>query len=511
LLSSKTTILETEFMEQSKKNEEPQPDWYENFLDNYDYQNPRPGQVLEGKIIRMEDDGILVDIGLKRDALVPSKDLSQVDEEYLSKLDVGDQIIVYVLNYAVGDKELLVSLSKGLEHQSWEKAEKYMQEGLNMELQIIGYNRGGLIVKFETLRGFLPFSLVPEIHGIRSPKRAEKIKNDMVGTEMNMKIIEVARQRNRLIFSAAAALEEQRKERLKELEKGQIITGRVVSIVDFGAFVDLSGVDGLIHISQLDWKKVKHPSEVLSVGDEVQVKVINVDVERERISLSRKSLLPSPWETIAETLHAGDYVEGRVTRIVDFGAFVELPAGVEGLVHISQMGYSSSQDPKNSVKPGETVLLRVLEVHPDRKRVALSMRQVPLEKQIAWAMEYQEEPILTQQAPGSIDVKLPADVEEKPVDETPVQVEQLEEAQVEIDQIAEQPEAEIPDENLSQDQLLADKIEEEEKLDVAEIPSDAAPDEASQAKDPDLSPDERVPDGADSQENTPADTPPTEG
>ena len=509
MLSSETTILETEFMEQPKNNEEPQPDWYENFLDNYDYQNPRPGQVMEGRIIRMEDDGILVDIGLKRDALVPAKDLSQVDETYLSQLKVDDQILVYILSYAVGDKELLVSLSKGLEHQSWEKAEKYMQEGLNMELPIIGYNRGGLIVKFETLRGFLPFSLVPEIHSIRSPKRAEKIKNDMVGTQMNMKIIEVARQRNRLIFSAAAALEEQRKERLKELEKGQIITARVVSIVDFGAFVDLGGVDGLIHISQLDWKKVKHPSEVVSVGDEVQVKVINVDVERERISLSRKSLLPSPWETIAETLHAGDYVEGRVTRIVDFGAFIELPAGVEGLVHISQMGYSSSQDPKNSVKPGETVLLRVLEVHPDRKRVALSMRQVPLEKQIAWAMEYPGELITPPRVTETADTQQPEETEAKPTEEIPAQVEQSAEAQADLVHDANQ--SESSNEDLSKEQLSAPESQAKEELDETDVQINTQQDESSEAVPEDLSPIEEAAAATDSQENISPDTAPPSG
>lgn len=375
-------------MEQPSNKDNQQPDWFENFLSDYDYQSPKPGQVLDGAVIRMDEEGILVDVGLKRDALIPARDLSQVDESILASLEVGDIVTVYVLSQGAGDRDLMVSLSKGIEHQSWEKAEKYLQEGITVELEIIGYNRGGLIVKYETLRGFLPFSLVPEIHGVRSPRRAERIKNNLVGKQIELKIIEVARNRNRLIFSAAAAQEDKRRKRLEELERGQIITGQVVSIVDFGAFVDLDGVDGLVHISQLDWKKVKHPSEVVRVGEEIEVKVIDVDVERERVSLSRKSLLPSPWETIEETLKEGDYVEGRVTRIVDFGAFVALPIGIEGLVHISQIGYSSTQDPKTAIKPGETVLLRILEIHPERKRIALSMRQVPLEKQIAWAMEH---------------------------------------------------------------------------------------------------------------------------
>ncbi|MBN1149031.1 MAG: S1 RNA-binding domain-containing protein, partial [Anaerolineales bacterium] len=383
-------------MDQPHSQENQHTESFENLLENYDYQTPQPGQVLEAIIIHIQEDGILLDAGQKRDALVPAKDLNQVDESYLSNLKPGDQVFVCVISQAIGDQELLVSLSKGIEHQSWEKAEKYMQDGLTLELEIVGYNRGGLIVKFETLRGFLPFSLVPEIHGIRNPKRAEKAKNELVNTQMAMKVIEVIRQRNRLIFSAAAAQEEQRRERFEELQKGQIITGRVVSIVDFGAFVDLGGVDGLVHISQLDWKKIKHPSEVVKIGDEIEVKITNIDIERQRISLSRKALLPSPWEVIGETLHTGDYVEGRITRVVDFGAFVELSIGVEGLIHISQLGYSSTQDPKNAVKPNEIVLLRVLEIHPERKRVALSMRQVPLERQIAWAMEHLEEEGVTE-------------------------------------------------------------------------------------------------------------------
>lgn len=394
-------------MDQPTENANEQPEWFENVLDQYDYQSPKPGQLLEGTILSIEEDGILVDIGRKRDGLIPARDIEKVDNLVIENLSVGDQIMVYVLNSAIGDRELLVSLSKGIEHQSWIKAQKYLEENVVVELDVIGHNRGGFLIQFEMLRGFLPFSLAPEIQKIRSIKRAERIKNEIVGTKMELKIIEVERQRNRLIFSAMAALEEKRKQRMQELEKGQIISGQVVSIVDFGAFVDLGGVDGLVHISQLDWKKVKNPSEVVKVGDDIDVKIIDVDLERERISLSRKALLPSPWDLLGESLQPGDYIEGRITRLVDFGAFVELPVGVEGLIHISQIGYSSAQDPQTAVKPGETVLLRVLEINPERKRIALSMRQVPLERQIAWAMEHLGEeavPITLEEEPKMEDV-----------------------------------------------------------------------------------------------------------
>jgi len=369
------------------QNNEKQPQWYENFLNEYDYHSPKTGDIIDGTIISIEGEGFLVDIGLKRDAVVQTKDLSKLEENYVSSLKVGDVVTVFILGQAEGDKELQVSISKGIEYASWKKAEKIMGENTIVNLEVVGHNRGGLVLKFDNLRGFLPFSLVPEIQSIRNPKHAERVKKNLMGSTIQVKVIEVAQYRNRLIFSALAAQEEKRSERLKELKKGQIIKGRVSSIVDFGVFVDLDGIDGLVHISQIDWKKVKHPNEILKVDDEIDVKIISIDVEKQRVSLSRKAVLPSPWDTIGETLEAGDYIEGKVTRQVDFGAFVRLPYGIEGLIHISQVGYSSSQDPKTAIKPGETVLLKVLEVNPEKKRVALSMRQVPLEKQIAWAME----------------------------------------------------------------------------------------------------------------------------
>ncbi len=208
-----------------------------------------------------------------------------------------------------------------------------------------------------------------------------------MGKYIDVKITEVDAERRRLTSSSELAQSEVRQKLLDKYKKGQIITGRVVKVVDFGAFVDLGGIDGLIHVSQLSWKKVVHPNEVVKIGDELEVKIIEVDRERQRIGLSRKALLPGPWQTLSEELKAGDYVEGIVTRLVDFGAFAKIPQGIEGLIHTSQIGYSSHQDPQNAIKPGDRVLLKVLDVKPERKRVALSMRQVPMERQIAWAMD----------------------------------------------------------------------------------------------------------------------------
>ncbi len=386
---------------------------FKDLLEEYDYQLPKPGDILQGIILSTDEEGILVDVGLKRDAIVSSREFSQLGEEFVNDLKPGDQVVVYLLNQPVGDQELHVSLTKGIEHQSWEKVESYLQSNEIVELEIVGKNRGGFLVKFEKLVGFLPFSQVPEVRAARSPGLAEKIKQGLMESTMPLKVIEVVRPRNRLIFSALDAQAEKRKQRLEALQVGQIIEGKVVNIVDFGAFVDLEGVDGLVHVSQLAWEKIKHPTEVVKIGDEIQVKVTQVDVERERVSLSRKALLPSPWDLAGENYKAGDYIEGVVMRVVDFGAFVRLSTGIEGLIHLSQLGYSAAQDPHEAVKRGERVLVRVLDVNPERRRISLSMRQVPLERQIAWAMgalpEVETPPAETRPADSAQTPDLPPD------------------------------------------------------------------------------------------------------
>lgn len=387
---SETALLEATGTTQQANENENNPAWYDQFLEDYAYEMPQKGQVLEGKILRIDEDALLVDVGMKRDAIVPNRDLSNVDDDVLDNLSVGDEILVYVLRPPVGDQDLLVSLNKGIEHENWDQAETYLEDGTTLDLEVVGHNRGGLLVNFESLRGFLPYSQVPELRRTRDPKRAEEIKRSMIGTKLPVKIIEVNRKRRRLIFSARAAQDERRKQRLEGLEVDQIIHGPVVNIVKFGIFVDLDGVDGLVHISKLDWQRIDHPSDLFKVGDEVDVKVIEVDVERERVSLDRKSLLPSPWDTFEQNHQPGETIEGLVTNVLDFGAFVEVADGVEGLVHVSEIGYSSSGNPRDVVKKGEKVLVRILDIDTERERISLSMRQVPLERQIAWSLENSE-------------------------------------------------------------------------------------------------------------------------
>lgn len=359
--------------------------WFEE-LNEYELRNPRPGQVLLGRVVRKDADSVLVDVGYKSDALVEQKDIEKLPQDFFQNLSIGDEVYVEVLRPASGEKELLVSLSKGLDAQSWEKAKLYQANNQILSLQIHSYNRGGFLIKFETLMGFLPFSQVPEFQKVKSARKLEALKKKFIGVTLDVKILEVVREQNRLIFSVLAAEIEKRRQRLAQIKKGQILTGKIRNLTSFGAFVDLNGVEGLIHITQLDWREIKHPSEVVRVGEEVQVKVIKVDASQERIALSRKALLPSPWETILDEYQVGDYVEGRITRLAEFGAFVKLPIGVEGLIHTSQIGYTASTEAKEAVKPGDHVLVRILSIEPKKKRISLSMRKVPLEKQIAWAV-----------------------------------------------------------------------------------------------------------------------------
>ena len=284
--------------------DESQP--FDQLLAEYGYEQPRSGQLVSGTIVKKEPDYLLVDIGAKRDAVIPARDLGMVSDEIIEDLKVGDEIQVVVLRPAIGDNDLLVSLNKGIQKGDWITAQEYYDSGGILELEVIGHNRGGLLVQFESIRGFLPHSQVPELQRARDHTTAQSVKSKLVGEKMKMKIIEINPSRNRLIFSVQAAMEKQRVERLEELDVGQIVEGPVVNIVDFGAFINLGAIDGLIHISELDWQRIEHPSEILSAGEVVEAKVLEVDIDQERVSLSRKSILPNPWEQFESEFNPGE-------------------------------------------------------------------------------------------------------------------------------------------------------------------------------------------------------------
>lgn len=427
---------------------------FADLLEEYEYDRPKRGQIVEGEVIRIYEDMILVDIGAKRDAVVPRSDLSNLSNEYLENISRGDKIPVYVDRAATGDDELLVSLEKGLMQEDWDRVQQYKEDDTVSELEIVGYNKGGVLVQFGRLEGFIPNSHITEIRRGVSRQERDQSKADMIGDKLECKVLEVDQKQSRLLFSERDAKQERRDRRLQELDEEQVLTGKVVNIVDFGAFVDLGGVDGLIHISELDWERIDHPSEVVNLGEDVEVKVIDVDAERERVSLSRKARLPSPWQKVQEKYEPGDLLEGTVTNVRDFGAFVEIPEGVVGLVHVSEIGFGGSGNPRELVKRGDTVLCRVMDIDPDKERMSLSMQRVTYDEQISWMVDNVEEAerqgevsqfaaAMTEAVKEEATEPLPSELAEE-IGESVETEDELVESEAEAE-VEEAPEAEVPE------------------------------------------------------------------
>lgn len=348
-------------------------------------ETPRRGELRTGTIARISGNDILVDIGAKSEGVIPASEVERMSEEERAELVVGKELPVYVVRTGDRDVGILLSATRAMEESDWTRAEKMMQDQEVFEGQVGGYNKGGLIVKVGNLRGFIPASQV----SLSRRRRAEGETPDkrwgkMVGEPIIARVIEVDRRRNRLILSERAAAREARKamkERLiGDLQPGEVRTGRVISLADFGAFVDIGGADGLVHLSEISWKRLAHPSQALEVGQEVQVKVLAVDTDRRRISLSMRELEPDPWETIVSSLQEGQLVEGRITKITKFGAFASLTVAdgyeVEGLIHISELADRRIEAPDEVVQEGQAVTLRVIKVDRDRKRIGLSLKRV---------------------------------------------------------------------------------------------------------------------------------------
>lgn len=355
------------------------------------------GQMVRGVIMAKRDNEIIVDIGGKSEGIVPPQDLSRLDEEFLSRLNVGDEIVAYVLTPEGREGHVVLSLSQARAEYDWEQAKRWLENKTTIEAEVIETNRGGVVVRVGHLRGFVPGSQLvprPETRGAASP---EERFAPLKGQALKLKVIEVNRKRKRLILSEREAEREEREKRrqelLQELRKGEVRHGRVTSLTRFGAFVDLGGIDGLIHISELSWGRVDHPSDVLQVGDEVDVYVLDVDRERGRVSLSLRRLLPKPWETVLERYAIGQVVEGTVTQVVPFGAFVRLDDGIEGLVHISELANRYVSHPHEVVKEGDRVQVRILNIDPEARRMGLSIKQVDEEEyvEIDWVEADEEE------------------------------------------------------------------------------------------------------------------------
>jgi small subunit ribosomal protein S1 len=358
-------------------------------LEDWDYQRPKRGQVRTGVILAIRDQEIIVDVDAKRDGVVPYADMQRLGPEALKKLSVGDEVPVYILRPEDADGNLLVSLYQARTEKAWQRAAELAESGAVWEGEVIGFNKGGLVVPLDDIRGFIPASQVPGFpHGLSQEERLQRLA-EMVGETLTVKVIEINRRNRRLILSATSAQRQWRKrqrERLfDELREGEVRKGVVSSLCSFGAFVDLGGADGLVHISELSWQRVRHPREVVNVGDEVEVYVLRLDPDKKRIGLSLKRLQPEPWALVEDKYELGQLVEGVVTNVVDFGAFAEIEEGVEGLIHVSELTDGSISHPREVVKKGDLLLLRIIRIDARRKRLGLSLKRVLESEWAEWA------------------------------------------------------------------------------------------------------------------------------
>ncbi len=349
-------------------------------VEDWDYQRPRRGEVRTGVIVAIRDQEIIVNVGDKRDGIVPFADMQRMGAEALARLSPGDTVPVFIMHPEDPEGNLLVSLYLGKQEEAWRRAQELAESGEVWEGQVIGYNKGGLVVPVDDIRGFVPASQVPGFPpGLDQEERIKRL-SAMVGEKLFVKIIEINRRKRRLILSAMAAQRQWRKEQrerlLRELREGQVCRGVVSSLCSFGAFVDLGGADGLIHLSELSWRQVRHPREVLQVGQEVEVYVLHLDQDKKRIALSLKRLQPEPWALVEERYELGQLVEGVITNVADFGAFAAIGEGVEGLIHVSELADAPISHPRDVVKRGDLLLLRIIRIDTRRKRLGLSLKRV---------------------------------------------------------------------------------------------------------------------------------------
>jgi small subunit ribosomal protein S1 len=335
------------------------------------------GEVVRGKVVRVDKDEVLVDIGYKSEGVIPVAELSiRRSVNPADEVQVGDDIDALVMTKEDAEGRLILSKKRARFEMAWKRIEAAAESGEPVDGNVIEVVKGGLILDLG-VRGFLPASLV-------DIRRVQDL-DEFLGQTLRCKVIELNRSRNNVVLSRRAVLEEERKEMrqaiLDRLSPGDVVTGTISNIVDFGAFVDLEGIDGLIHISELSWSHVNHPSELLDIGQEVQVKVLDIDRERQRISLGLKQTQSDPWQQVIESYEQGEIVEGRVTKVVTFGAFIEVVPGVEGLVHISELAQHHVENPREIVSPGQTVRAKIIEMDAERRRLSLSLKRVEGEGQ----------------------------------------------------------------------------------------------------------------------------------
>jgi small subunit ribosomal protein S1 len=456
---------------------------------SFDYEPPHRGEIRDAIILQIEPNEIIVDMGAKQDGIVTAQDLDRLDPEYRASLQVGQTVPVYVLNPRDSDGNLVVSINMGLQQYDWNEARRLLDNDEVVEVTVTGHNRGGILVKWKMLEGFIPSShMVTVSAGLQGNERREAL-DDLRGQKVGVKVIEVDQDRRRLIFSEREAQREWRAQQkarlLSTLSEGDVVRGTVTGLRDFGAFVNLGGADGLIHVSELAWHRVDHPRDVLKVGQEIDVYVLSLDRTTNRIALSRKRLLPDPWDSALERYHEGMLVEGTVTNVVDFGAFIALDDGLEGLLHLSEMGDGSLKEPHSYVKKGDRLQLRISRLEPDQRRVGFTQR---------WGVE-QDEAISAEEPVADVEPEAAAEVEEEtvaPVEEVEpaLEAEEAEEAELaaSVEEVEPAPAEEEAESTLPVDetaQAVEEPVEDdtEELADLTDEDEDTEEDEESDEDD----------------------------
>ena len=447
--------------------------------DAFSVELPKSGEIRQGTIASISQGQILVSIGAKSEGVIAGRELEVIDAEDRDAFEVGQEIPVFVVSPEDSNGNVVLSYKRAQEQMAWVSVEEQMEDDTVIESKVIGYNKGGLIVGVHGLRGFVPASQIGVLRRSQAVgDTPEQRWAKMIGEPISVRIIEVDKSRRRLICSERAASSESRqsiKERvIDELEEGSVYTGRVTSLADFGAFVNINGADGLVHLSELSWDRIQHPKEMLEVGQEVKVKVINIDREKRRIGLSLRALSDDPWRTRVEKFSVGQLVEGIITRLTKFGAFARLEGDIEGLIHISEISDTRIEHPKEVLKEGEVVALRIIRIDPEQHRIGLSVRKVD-----SAAFADKDFKLLTQEFDqlDEEETEVEEQVAEKPVEEeTPAEAK--EEPMAEEQPVEEEAPAVVKEEPVAEEQ----PVEETPVEETAEVEQPAEAEEESPTK-----------------------------
>jgi len=360
-----------------------------NFLLEGEVYLPSAGEIRQGRIVEIHNNEILVDIGAKSEGLIPNQETSSYDSATRALLQEGQEILVFITNPEDNNGNIILSYRRAAEEQDWQLASDLLESQDAIDTEIVGFNKGGVLVSVGQLRGFVPNSQMrrDRLQEGEADSRQSAYQS-MIGQPMLAKVIEVDRPRNRLILSEQAASREIRQARkselLSSLEEGAVFEGQVVNLADFGAFVDIGGIEGLVHLSEMSWKRIQKPGDMLQKGDTVKVQVLSVDQDRQRVALSMKRLDADPWTRIEDLYRVGQLVEAEITRLTKFGAFARVDDDyqLEGLIHISELAGDRVEQARDVVKPGDKITVRIIRLDPKLRQVGLSLRQVASDKYI---------------------------------------------------------------------------------------------------------------------------------